>query len=173
MNDRSHGLRLVVMVGVVLAVAFISWSAPIMSAPKITGEVMSLAKINRVNLVMIMGLDTLGLDSKEIHKQWSKRLAAQGIKVVAKGDTSAVTLNVVLVVLEDATVPNARGCIVFVIVEQPVTIDRINQKVVIPTYTAYAARLKTSDKLTKAAREAMDELLDKFLQRVRLTMSLQ
>ena len=161
------------MVGVVLTVAFVSWSAPIMWVPKITGEVMSLAKLDRVNLVMIMGSDALGLDSKKIHKQWSKRLVAQGIKVVAKGDTSAVTLSVALVVFEDATVPNARGCIAFVTVDQPVTIDRINQEVVIPTYTAYAARLKTSDKLTQAAREAMDELLDKFLRRVRLTMSLQ
>jgi hypothetical protein len=173
MNDRSHVVRLVVAVGVVLTAAFVAWSAPIISAPRITDEVMSLAKLDRIKLVVAPGLDTVGLDPKEIRDQWSKRLEKQGIQVVGKRDDSAVTLNVVLILLEDATVPDAKGVVTFAIVEQPATVDRIEKKLVIPTYTTYTARLKASDKITRAAREALDELLNNFLRRVKLTTTLR
>ena len=157
------------LVGVVASIGFMAWSAPITMLGPLSGEVRSLAHLNKVRLIVERlppAIYDAGIRVDRVGKSWKERLVEAGIAVV--DDADAPSLRVMVVAATDETVKDAIAYSLIITLEQPVQIPRIDLNVRIPTWTGVNLFVRAKDELPQTFHRAMNAAFDKFVRRTRM-----
>ncbi|MAE65493.1 MAG: hypothetical protein CMJ18_14580 [Phycisphaeraceae bacterium] len=152
----------------VALIALIAVAAPIVPRHAgLTDEDFSLARLERVQLRIDPfpgSLVDTGLDTEPVRTLWTRRLRAAGIRVVSDTDVPAVHLKVVGG-LDDA-VPEGVALSVTVELMQKVHVDRLDESLIVPTYTFVLAALETMEKAPVTADIMMQQQITRFVRKM-------
>ena len=161
---------LVTVVGVVFSVALLAWAAPFMPRRiHVSDEVLSLARVEKVKLVITPFPETVtraGITPAGVRRDWEKKLRESGLVLVDTKD--AMRIHLVMFVSQDESVPDGIGYCTFVMLEQPVRIERLGKDLFIPTWTGLSNGLRSTQTLASGLNKNLEDLLGKYLARSRL-----
>ena len=152
-----------------LVVALCAVAAPMMPRKReLPHDVRSLADLKQINLVvpdMPAQLTQAGINQSHIEEVWRSRLTRAGIELATGPDVPQLKLRVEFV--EDPDVPDAAGMIGFITLVQAVTITRLDEPLVLPSYTEYAVGIDAKKNIRKGFGPAIDGMVDGFIRKVR------
>ena len=171
MISRQCLARAVVVGSVVVAVAVLAWSAPIVGSDpeKLHPQQRSLTKIKSVRVIIHPLHATLvkeGLDPLKIKADWVEKLRAAGFEVSEDGKgrpVLAVTIDVAL----DKAVPDAIAINPSLEVFQEAAVQRTGEVVKVPTYTHKMVGLFKTSKVAEPSKMALDAMLSAFIETCR------
>lgn len=165
--------RLLFAATLLLLLATWSRTAPVMpSRPLAKGSVLSLAKIEKVNLdirSIPRMLESEGIRPASVRGKWSQMLQDEGIAVTAKDqfDESVPTLELKVLVGKDEKIPNAVLCYLEVRLNQSARFERLDRELVVPTYVKASATMEAQEDLASAIRTSLRTMLKSFVRDVR------
>lgn len=143
-------------------------AAPLLpSRPALADDVRSMADLERVVLEIVTmppPLREAGIVAAHIRKRWRVKLAEAGIEVV---EYDAPTLRLQVQHLVDEDVPDAAGLLALLTLSQEVSITRLDERLTLPSYTAYAAGIDAGDQIGPSFRPAILGMVDSFIAKVR------
>lgn len=146
-------MKLIPFALAVLLLVAASWliAAPILPQRHVTDEVRSLADLSRVRLAVEEVPATLAahdIHTNDIRGAWSRRLRVAGIEQT--DDRSAPRLWVKMIGGSDPTRPGSVAYTLMVELSQAVRVERLDQKLVVPTYTDVYAGMGTPETVADA-----------------------
>ncbi len=171
MISRQCLVRVAVAGFVVVAVAVLAWSAPILNSDpaKLHPQERSLTKVQSVR-VIIHPLNELllkeGLDPLKIKADWVEKLREGGFEVSEEGKGRPV-LAVTVEVAFDEALPDAIAINPMLEVFQEVVVQRTGEVVKVPTYKHKMVGLFKTSQVGKSVNMALDSLLDSFIETCR------
>ena len=155
---------------VVASIAWVCAAAPIMPrTAKITGEVRSLANLDKVRVKVMHSanlLRRLKYSPDRARKQAVETLAKAGIEDV--DDDDAPQLNIIILIESHPKCPDVYGYTFHVTLEQKARIERLQEIHVVPTYAFVHGDLAHQDELLDDLDKTQEKILDRIISRIRL-----
>ncbi|MAE62700.1 MAG: hypothetical protein CMJ18_00385 [Phycisphaeraceae bacterium] len=146
-------------------------SAPEMNTGRASDITLSLARIDRIGLLVADMPETLtdtGITNDQIIENWTGRLAKIGIEVVAP-DRKVPVLELRIL---SGTPPQLSDDVVLTTVtltlRQPATIERVERTLIVPTYVHPVSQISKRDVLAASTARTLDNQMGRFLSNVRV-----
>jgi len=170
--------RLIAFGVAVVLVALTSWlctAAPIVpERRRVTNEIRSLAGIAEVEVEVDSASSVLAemkYPVDRMKKRTADLLAEHGIMAVT--DSAAPILNLVLLTETSQDHPEMVSFTYHLSLEQDVVLERLNEKILVPTYALVHGSLTTREKLTQTIDELLPVVIRHFASRVQVASHAQ
>ena len=155
----------------IAAVTAYTRAAPLFPRSEVTNEMQSLAGVTTVLLEvnpLPEEIEDAGITTVVLRREIRKQLTENGC-VLAKhqGDT-AFQLRMTVVHCVNERVPDAIGIAIFLALEQPTSIDRLEKTLLIPTWTSAAVDVFHRDDTADSIRLNVDIVLADFFRKRKL-----
>ena len=164
--SRMHYPALLIIV--VLLVGLVAWSAPILPRPALSDEVLSLARLETAELIITgvpLSIHRTGVTARKIYEQWKSKLTVAGLKL-SSGE-GVPKLRVSTSSATDESMPDGVAFVIFVTLEQPVRVTRLEKELWLPTWTGLKVGLRSGDDVEKHYEAVMNLAIVQFLKRMR------
>lgn len=146
------------------------WAAPLLPQRlHLTDEIRSLARLERVELNIAHISPTLrevGVDAIAVRESWKQRLEDAGVAIEESDDLPKLQL--VGTALLDKGTPDSIGYCFIISLEQGVEVDRLNQKLSLPTWTGVYTGMKHSDEIAEELDRLLSRIIEEFVYRIEL-----
>lgn len=165
----SRSIRFAAAAAVAGLAALAAWSAPILPGVRLSDEIRSLARADRVELVIMPlpeALEAARFEPEEIRRKWETILDEAGIALGEGGGIPKLRLSVITVT--DESLPDGIAYLIFFTYEQTVHVPRLEQDMFLPTWTGLRVGMHAEEKLREGFRAALQASMDQFLARRRL-----
>lgn len=154
-------------IGIVVVLALVARSAPFLpNKARLDDEVRSLADVSSVRLAVQQHCKELvdeGFDASAAEALVEKQLDHAAINVVE--EDTAPMLKIEIYGSTEPNVPSALAFLVSLKLVQPVTIDRLDEKMLVPTFTMVRGGMEASDRVRSTAEAELAAVVDTFLVR--------
>ena len=164
--ERLCGSVLTLLAVVSLALA--AWAAPMVPTTlRLPDQLRSLADLKQVEIVFRRPLPPqyakAGLTERSIRDQWTRLLEGAGLEVT--GGKNVPRLGFVAMVLTDDRVPDARAYVMFCTVDQPAHLERLDQTLIVPTYTDLIVGIEHENVLSTVLQEKVKKVVENLVGR--------
>lgn len=102
----------------------------------------------------------VGLTSRQIERTWTERLEQTGFTLVESDE--APKLSLLATAIAHPEIHDVRTYLCLLSLEQPVHIKRLEQDMMLPTYTDFTVGIEKSHVLGKVLETDMKRLIEKF-----------
>ncbi len=166
---------LILLVAAFLAggLAITSSGGPYRPLSQLDDQVRSLAGVSRLRVRVVPvpgGIADLGVNRDDVQASMKQRLQEAGFEIMADEQEDQLSAQLPRLTLRilGGTDPEVPGSICFAVAlefEQEATIDRLDEKMVLPTYTRKALGLVRKGRFPQSVRTMIDDLVDSFVKR--------
>lgn len=165
-RHRPHSIAIIGLLLLLLGAAAIGVrGAPILpGGRRLSDEKRTLAGIRRLHLhvrELPREFSKLGLTQASLALRWRNRLEAADFEIVE--DPAAPTLELTIIGGTDSKVPNGIAFAIAVRLLQRVHVERLDEQVVVPTYTDLMAGLESMDEVVASSEQVVDKVLLQFI----------
>lgn len=172
-HRTSTGAPVVLFLFLSLFVGALAWSGPMLPRPvALSGSVASLARLGPLSLRigrMPLHLRRANVTAASVRREWVDRLEAAGFTIVAApvADDAVATLELAVILGEDATMPDAILCFQKLELVQPARFDRLDRSIRVPTYVSPTATMEPRASVVAAVKRNLDKLIEDFIRDAR------
>ena len=158
-------IRTAAVLTVLNLLAAVVWAGPMLfEKKKLPDDVRSLALIEELRLEIepFPGeMVDIGVKHEPLRKLWSDRLVEAGYEITEEKDTPQIRVQMTFT--RDDRVKNGLGFSVVFMLAQPITVEGIEGKLMVPTYVSSALGIETKETIREATEGVLRNLLESFI----------
>ena len=158
-------IRTAAVLTVLNLLAAVVWAGPVLfEKKKLSDDIRSLALLEKLQLVIdpFPGeMVDVGVKHEPLRKLWRDRLEEAGYTITEEKDAPRLRLQISFT--QDDRVKEGLGFKAVFMVEQAVSIEGIEGKLIVPTYVSSALGLETKETIREATEGVLRNLLESFI----------